>query len=109
MYSDSPNVLDALAETIEMVARVAAEELATNGHMEQTRYIFGADEGSFGAQVLREQRITIDAREMAPIVQELVSAVGLQSFRFTERQSLGKAGSVSSLKVPCERSRDCFR
>jgi hypothetical protein len=48
------------------------------------------DESSFQTSFSPEQLMTIETKEMGSIVDELVSAVALQRFRFTERQNNGK-------------------
>ena len=109
MYSDSPNVLDALAEVIEMVAWEATNGLTSDDQMEQVRCILGVDKESIGAHFDRNQPSASNAHEMAPIVQDLVSAVGLQRFRFTERQNAGKMGIIHGSEVRETANQLCFR
>jgi hypothetical protein len=58
--------------------------------MDQVRHIMQVDESSFQTSFSPEQLTTIETKEMGSIVDELVSAVALQRFRFTERQNNGK-------------------
>lgn len=86
MYSDSQLVMDAVAELMERV--LDTKELSM-GRMTQTRYIMEVDEATFQSiSVADLQRI--ESKEMNAIVEELVSAIGLQRFRFAERQTSGK-------------------
>jgi hypothetical protein len=86
MYSDSQLVMDAVAELMERV--LDTKELSMD-RMTQTRYIMEVDEATFQSiSVADLQRI--ESKEMNAIVEELVSAIGLQRFRFAERQTNGK-------------------
>ena len=90
MYSDSHHVVDALAELVEATVQISDEKVMSRGRMmSQVRHIIQADETSFQAQFTGLQLKTIESREMALIVDELISAIGLQRFRFMERQNKG--------------------
>ena len=89
MYSDSYQVIDALAELIEATVQISDDKVMSPGRMSQVRHIIQVDEASFQAQFTPQQLKTIESHEMASIVDELMSAIGLQRFRFTERQSNG--------------------
>lgn len=89
MYSSSLQVIDALAEFIEATVQISDEKVMSQGRMNQVRHILQVDEQSFKAQFSAQQLKTIESHEMASIVDELVSAIGLQRFRFTERLNRG--------------------
>lgn len=90
MYSDSHHVIESLAEFIETTVLVSDDKVMAEGRMHQVRHILGVDEDSFKSQFTPQQLKTIESREMALIVDELISGVGLQRFRFTDRQNSGK-------------------
>lgn len=90
MYSDSHIVVDALAELIETTILLTDEKIMSEGRMDQVRHIMHVDESSFQTSFSPKQLKTIETKEMGYIVDELVSAVALQRFRFTERQNNGK-------------------
>ena len=56
----------------------------------QVRYIMQVDEEAFRTSITSEQLLVIERKEMGVIIDELVSSVGLQRFRFVERQTKGK-------------------
>ncbi|CAJ1931516.1 unnamed protein product [Cylindrotheca closterium] len=89
MYSDSKLVIDALAELIEGVVNKHQDLTVSNEHMSQVRYIMQVDEASFRSHITKEQLITIESKEMLSILEELNSAIGLQRFRFIDRQNSG--------------------
>lgn len=90
MYSDSQQIIESLADLIESTVQFSDDLVMSPGRMSQVRHILQVDESSFQAQFTPQQLKTIESHEMASIVDELVSAVGLQRFRFTERQINGK-------------------
>jgi len=90
MYSDAPLVIDALAELIEELVMKAAENPVSPHRMNQVRYLLQVDEETFHSRFSSDQLKTIELKEMESIVEELVSAVALQRFRFSERQASGK-------------------
>jgi hypothetical protein len=55
----------------------------------QVRHIIQADEVSFYTEFTPQQLMSIESREMASIFDELMSAIGLQRFRFSVRQKKG--------------------
>jgi len=90
MYSDSKHVIEALAEFIE--AAVSKDDNAPTvleERMTQVRYLLQVDEASFQSNFSADQLNLIESKEMSAIVDELVSSIGLQRFRFTERQNTG--------------------
>jgi hypothetical protein len=91
MYSDSHYVVDALAELVETTILLTDEKAMSEGRMDQVRHIMQVDESSFQTSFSPEQLKTIETKEMGSIVDELISAVSLQRFRFTERQNNGKS------------------
>lgn len=95
MYSDSPYVVDALAELIECTVITNDARATSEGRMAQVRHILQVDEASFRASFGADQLKTIECKEMEDIVMELVSAVGIQRFRFVERQNKGGSGSAA--------------
>lgn len=90
MYSDSKHVVEALAEFVE-AAVSDNEETPTvlEERMTQVRYLLQVDEVAFQSNFSADQLNLIESKEMSSIVDELVSAIGLQRFRFTERQNNG--------------------
>lgn len=86
MYSDSQLVMEAVAELME---RVLETRDMTMDRMTQTRYIMEVDETTFQS-ISVEDLQRIESKEMNAIEQELVSAIGLQRFRFAERQTNGE-------------------
>lgn len=90
MYSDSPHVIESLAELIESLVLKAAEAPVSTDKMNQVRYLLQVDEVSFHSRFSSEQLKTIELKEMESIVEELTSSVALQRFRFAERQKSGK-------------------
>lgn len=91
MYSDSDDVVDALAELVEYTVTLHDSKVMSEGRMSQVRNLLQVDEATFRARFSPEQLKTIESKEMGLIVSELVSAIGLQRFRFTERQNNGTA------------------
>jgi hypothetical protein len=89
MYSDSQHVIERLAELIESTVLMSDEKVMSPGRMNQVRHILQVDEVSFQAQFTAQQLKSIESHEMSSIVDELVSAVALQRFRFVERQNRG--------------------
>jgi hypothetical protein len=89
MYSDSHPVVDSLADLIETTVHISDEKVMSTGRMNQVRHIIHVDELSFQAQFTPLQLKLIESHEMALIVDELLSAIGLQRFRFAERQDIG--------------------
>jgi hypothetical protein len=96
MYSDSHLVIDTLADFIETTV-VVDEKVMSSGRMSQVRHILGVEEADFKAQFSDQQLKAIESREMAIIADELVSGVGLQRFRFVERQMSGECGCVRKI------------
>jgi len=90
MYSDSRQVIEALADLIENLVLKAADNPVSPDRMTQVRYLLQVDEESFHARFNGDQLKTIELKEMESIVEELVSSIGLQRFRFIERQRNGK-------------------
>ena len=92
MYADSKDVVEALAEFIEASVSHQDEDVPAvlEERMTQVRYLLQVDEASFQSNFSAEQLNMIETKEMSAIVDELVSAIGLQRFRFTERQNNGK-------------------
>lgn len=86
MYSDSQLVMEAVAELLERVLQT--KDLSTD-RLTQTRYIMEVDEATFQSLALSDLQ-RIETKEMDTIVQELVSAIGLQRLRFAERQTNGE-------------------
>jgi hypothetical protein len=89
MYSDSHEAIDALAELIESTVHVSDDVDVSIGRMKQLQHILQLDESTFHSKFDAVKLALIETREMSDIVEELVSAVGLQRFRFTEREKLG--------------------
>lgn len=89
MYSDSSIVVDALADFVEATAVISDEKIMSIGRMSQVRHVIQPDVASFETQVTGQQLKVIESREMSSIIDDLISAIGLQRFRFVERQNKG--------------------
>jgi hypothetical protein len=89
LYSDSTLVISALAELIEDVVQRHQVPTVSEERMTQVRYIMQVDEASFRSNIAPAQLVTIESKEMESILEELSSAIGLQRFRFMERQANG--------------------
>lgn len=98
MYSDSPAVVDALAQLVECLVAGAVDNPIPLDRMNQVRHIIQVDESSFQARFSMDQLKVIEQKEMEAIVGEIVSAAGLQRFRFAERQS---TGTMIESRTPC--------
>ena len=90
MYSDSRDVIDALAEFVEASCQGAGREAISEARMNQVRHIMQVDETAFQANFTADQLETIESKEMGAVVEELAFAIGLQRVRFTTRQEEGK-------------------
>jgi hypothetical protein len=90
MYSDSRLVLDALADLVECVMERHQVTTVSERRMTQVRYIMQVeDEEDFRQRITAADLVQIESKEMAVILEELVSAIGLQRFRFSDRQDSG--------------------
>jgi predicted methyltransferase MtxX (methanogen marker protein 4) len=94
MYSDSHAVVDSLADFIETTMQTASATVISQDRMNQVRHIIQVDEVSFKANFTAEQLKTIETKEMAAIVEEVVSSVGLQRLRFMERRNKGRVTTL---------------
>ena len=91
MYSDSKYVVEALAEFIEAsVSENKEVPTVLEERMTQVRYLLQVDEASFQSNFSADQLNLIEMKEMSAIVDDLVSSIGLQRVRCTERQNTGK-------------------
>jgi hypothetical protein len=98
MYSDSPDVVDALAQLVETLVAEAVQTPVPFDRMNQVRHIIQVDESSFQSRFSLDQLKVIEIKEMEAIVGDLVSAVGLQRFRFIMRQNAG-TWTASSIRL----------
>jgi hypothetical protein len=89
MYADSALLIDALADFVESTAILSDEKIMSLGRMNQVKHIIQPDMTSFQAQITGQQLKMIESREMISIVDDLISAIGLQRFRFVDRQNKG--------------------
>jgi lipopolysaccharide biosynthesis glycosyltransferase len=89
LYSDSDFVVEAIADLLDTCIEGKTTNCVSENRMTQARYIMEVDEKIFRA-ITPEDLYRIEAKEMEGLVGELVSAVGLQRFRFGERQFQGK-------------------
>lgn len=88
LYSDSDLVVEAMAELFDDCIRDNQEGKVSKDRMSQARYIMEVDEDAFRS-ITAEDLYRIELKEMEDVLGELVSAVGLQRFRFSERQANG--------------------
>lgn len=89
MYSDFPEVVDALADLVDAVVLISDDKMMSAGRMKQVQHIIQVDESSFRAQFSPQQLKAIEASEMGEIVNDLITAIGLQRLRFVSRQQQG--------------------
>jgi hypothetical protein len=89
MYSDSQLVMEAVAELFDRGLAKREEKSVCRERMIQSRYVMEVDMATFQS-ISVEDINRIESKEMDAIVLELVSAIGLQRFRFAERQENGK-------------------
>lgn len=89
LYSDSDVVTDALAELFETILRRNAENMANLEGIKLTRSFLGNESLSSSPLAATEDIMREEERERDLILTEFISAVGLQRFRFTGRQSHG--------------------
>jgi hypothetical protein len=97
MYSDSPEVVDALADFMDRAMGEFIETTTTNmtkqeqeHKMNQVRHIINVSESTFNASFSPDQLRIIEQKEMVSILEQLVCSVGLQRVRFQERQNQGR-------------------
>lgn len=110
MYSDSSLVIDALAELIEAVVARHQVPTVSDERMTQVRYIMQVDEASFRSNITKNQLVTIESKEMFSILEGLVSAIGLQRFRFFDRQNKGDDGVCRNLaRIGCSICSACVQ
>ena len=88
LYSDSDLVVEGMAELIDNCVQGNHESRVSDERMTQARYIMEVEEEIFRT-ITAEDLYRIEAKEMQDVLGELVSAVGLQRFRFSERQAKG--------------------
>jgi hypothetical protein len=88
LYSDSDLVVEAMAELVDESIRENTTGRVSNERMTQARYIMEVEEEVFRS-ITAEDLYRIEVKEMQDVLGELVSAVGLQRFRFSERQAKG--------------------
>jgi hypothetical protein len=93
LYSDSEQVMDEMAELLEAHVQIPDDLGMATDRMKQVRYILQVDEISFQRQFNGHQLIVIESNEMSSIITELMTAVGLQRFRFAERTNKGTYAS----------------
>ena len=89
LYSDSELVVEAMAELLDTSLTSNGSGGISARRMTQARYIMEVDEEAFRS-ISRDDIFRIECKEMNEALGELVSAVGLQRFRFAERQNRGK-------------------
>lgn len=89
LYSDSRSVVDAAADLLETTIPTSDDRVMSRVRMNQVKYILGVDDETFKTKFSPHQLKLIESSEMASIVDELASAIGLQRFRFVERQKAG--------------------
>ena len=103
LYSDSDLVVEAMAELVEDCIRENTTGRVSNERMTQARYIMEVEEEVFRS-ITAEDLYRIEVKEMQEVLGELVSAVGLQRFRFSERQAKGTQRVLETLPTCCRKS-----
>ena len=98
LYSDSDLVVEGMAELIDNCVQSNDECRVSDETMTQARYIMEVEEEIFRT-ITAEDLYRIEVKEMQDVLGELVSAVGLQRFRFSERQTKGKKVPGIALEV----------
>jgi len=96
LYSDSAYVVEAMAELLEVCIKENGEEKVSKERMTQARYIMEVGEDAFRS-ITPEDLFRIEVKEMEDVLAELVTGVGLQRFRFSERQAKGDHGVCRNL------------
>ena len=101
MYSDSSEVVDALADCLEYL--LSSSRRISPSAVEQTRLLMDHPPSveAFAKTVSVEQLKEIELKEQSELVAELTSAIGLQRFRFGERQSRGKEEYILYSSILC--------
>lgn len=87
-----------MAELLELCLEQNNEQKVSKDRMTQARYIMEVDEESFRS-ISAEDLFRIELKEMCTVLGELVAAVGLQRYRFVERQKHGKPGGVHAIRL----------
>ena len=103
LYSDSDLVVEAMAELVDESIRENTTGRVSNERMTQARYIMEVEEEVFRS-ITAEDLYRIEVKEMQEVLGELVSAVGLQRFRFSERQAKGTQQVHRTLPNCCRKS-----
>lgn len=88
LYSDSDLVVEGMAELIDNCIQGNNESRVSDERMTQARYIMEVEEEIFRT-ITAEDLYRIEVKEMQDVLDELVSAIGLQRFRYSERQAKG--------------------
>lgn len=91
MYSDSGMVMDALSELLETLVRQHVQDVSALKGLSIMKGVAGASFGSPDTLLQLEKDLSAEARTRDEILSELVSAIGLQRFRFTSHLSNGKS------------------
>ncbi|KAL7579114.1 hypothetical protein ACA910_019144 [Epithemia clementina (nom. ined.)] len=89
MYSDSPEVVGAMADFIDRAMDAPLETEISEHRMNQVRHIINVNESAFKANFSEEHLRVIENKELASILEELSSSVALQRIRFVELQKQG--------------------
>ena len=97
MYSDSPEVVGAMADFIDRAMESPLETETSEDRMNQVRHIINVSESAFKANFSAEHLRVIENKEMASILEEVSSAIGLQRIRFVDLQKQG----TSSICLVC--------
>ena len=90
MYSDSELVMDALSGLLDTLLRQHAKDESALKGLSIMQGIAAASFGSPDNLLQLEKDLATEAQGRDEILSELVSAIGLQRFRFSSRLSNGK-------------------
>ena len=99
MYSDSPEVVDAMADFIDRVMESPLEKEISEDRMNQVRHVINVNESAFKANFSAEHLRVIENKEISSILDELSCSVGLQRMRFVELQNQGTLESAARIKT----------
>jgi hypothetical protein len=88
LYSDSAHVVEAMSDLLDVCVNCEDEGTVSQQRMTQARYIMAVDEDVFRS-ISAEDLYRIEVKEMEEVLGDLVTAIGLQRFRFSERQAKG--------------------
>ena len=98
MYSNSEQVIDAVSDLIDTILKIDSLSNQVSSGLSIAQAVLSSALSS-NSLLLAEQVAGDNTKARISILTELVSAVGLQRLRFTERQQ--KSKSIHNFEVDC--------